>query len=76
MLYLIYQGNHPDLAYKGGQGPIIHLEADLKRSVAWAQIHHRSWAFTLSNAGAFYFEDRCNIAQLDEIDWHAVQILK
>ena len=25
MLYLIYQGNHPELTYRGGQGPIIHL---------------------------------------------------
>lgn len=73
MLYLIYQGNHPDLAYTGGQEPIIHLEADLNRSVAWAQQHQRSWAFTLSNAGAYYFEDRCDLARLDEIDWQAVQ---
>jgi hypothetical protein len=73
MLYLIYQGNHPDLAYTGGQGPIIHLEADLHRSVAWAQQYQRCWAFTLSNAGAYYFEDRCDLARLDEIDWHAVQ---
>ncbi|OPY88469.1 MAG: hypothetical protein A4E72_01335 [Syntrophus sp. PtaU1.Bin208] len=36
MLYLIYQGNHPDLDYRGGQGPIVHLEADLHASVAWA----------------------------------------
>lgn len=73
MLYLIYQGNHPDLSYRGGQGPIIHLEADLKRSVVWAQQHQRAWAFTLSNAGAVYFEDRCDLSQLNEIDWQAVQ---
>lgn len=36
MLYLIHQANHPDLAYRGGQSPILHLEADLKQSVAWA----------------------------------------
>jgi hypothetical protein len=29
-------------------------------------------SFTLSNAGARYFEDRANLAQLDEIDWEAV----
>lgn len=33
----------------------------------------RLWAFTLSNAGARYFEDRCDLAQLDEVDWTAVQ---
>ncbi len=73
MLYLIYQANHPELAYRGGQEPIIHFEADLHAVAAWAQANSRRWAFTLSNAGARYFEDRCNLAQLDEIDWDAVQ---
>jgi hypothetical protein len=73
MLYLIYQGNHPDLTYTDGQGPIVHLEADLQRSVTWAQQNQKRWAFTLSNAGAFYFEDRCNLAELIEINWNAVQ---
>jgi hypothetical protein len=73
MLYLLHQGNHPELAYRDGQGPIIHLEADLRNAVAWAQQHGRRWAFTLSNAGARYFEDRANLAQLNEINWNAVQ---
>src|SRR3972149_1524410 len=25
MLFLIFQGNHPELQYRGGQEPIIHL---------------------------------------------------
>lgn len=37
MLYLICQANHPELEYRGGQGPIVHLEADLRRAVAWAK---------------------------------------
>lgn len=73
MLYLIYQGNHPDLTYRGGQGLIIHLEADLQSVVAWANQHGQRWAFTLSNAGSRFFEDRCDVAQLNEIDWNAVQ---
>src|SRR5690606_4683162 len=36
MLYVIYRGNHPDLTYRGGQGPILHLEADLEETLAWA----------------------------------------
>jgi hypothetical protein len=75
MLYLIYQGNHPDLEYRGGQAPILHLEADLHATVAWAQAQQRRWAFTLSNAGSYFFEDRCDLACLDEIDWAAVQAL-
>ncbi len=73
MLYLIYQGNHPDLEYKGGQGPIIHLEADLGDSIKWAERNNLRWAFTLSNAGSYYFEDRCDLKKLKEINWQAVQ---
>lgn len=73
MLYLIHQGNHPDLGYRGGQGAIIHFEADLHAVAAWANRQSRRWAFTLSNAGSRFFEDRCDLAQLDEIDWNAVQ---
>jgi hypothetical protein len=32
----------------------------------------KRWAFTLSNAGAYYFEDRCNLRELNEINWNAV----
>ena len=73
MLYVISQRNHPELAYRGGQDPIVHLEADLYQTVAWANKHGKRWAFTLSNAGASYFEDRCELTQLDEINWNAVQ---
>ncbi len=72
MLYLIYQGNHPELAYRGGREPIIHFEADMNAVVAWADAQPRRWAFTLSNAGARYFEDRSDLGQLGEIDWNAV----
>jgi hypothetical protein len=73
MLYLIHQANHPELAYRGGQEPIIHLEADLRDTVTWADTQNHRWAFTLSNAGAYYFEDRADLANLGEIDWIAVQ---
>ncbi|QJD28559.1 type II toxin-antitoxin system toxin DNA ADP-ribosyl transferase DarT [Methylococcus geothermalis] len=73
MLYLIHQGNHQELAYRGGQGPILHFEADLHATVAWANAQSVRWAFTLSNAGSNYFEDRSDLAHLYEIDWTAVQ---
>lgn len=72
MLYLLYMGNHPELSYKGGQGPILTLEAELQATVAWAQAQGRRWAFSLSNAGAGYAEFRSSLAQLDEIKWNAV----
>jgi hypothetical protein len=41
--------------------------------VAWAQANDQRWAFSLSNAGSYYFEDRSDLANLDEINWAAVQ---
>jgi hypothetical protein len=76
MLYLLHRGNHEGLSYRDGQEPIIHLEADLRATVAWATNNKLRWAFTLSNAGARYFEDRCDFVHLDEIDWDAVQANK
>jgi hypothetical protein len=73
MLYLIHQANHPELTYRGGQTPIIHLQADLHNVVNWANQQKRRWAFTTSNAGSYYFEDRCDLNQLNEIDWQSVQ---
>ena len=73
MLYLLYQRNYHDLSYRGGQGPIVHLEADLAATVAWAKSNSLRWAFTLSKAGAYYFEDRADLTQLDQVDWTAVQ---
>jgi hypothetical protein len=72
MLYLIYQRNHPDLEYRGGQAPIIHLESDLMQTIRWAEAQGQRWAFTLGNAGSRYFEDRSDLNQLGEIDWNAV----
>lgn len=73
MLYLLYQGNHPELGYRDGQDLIVHLEVDLNKVVAWANKQDRRWAFTLSNAGSRFFEDRNDLAHLTEIDWTAVQ---
>ncbi len=72
MLYLVHQANHPELTYRGGQGPILHLEFDLHAVVQWADANNKRWAFTLSNAGARYFEDRSDLNQLCEINWNAV----
>jgi hypothetical protein len=72
MLYLIYMGNHPDLAYTGGQGPVVHLEADLQLVITWATAQSRRWAFSLSNAGSAYASFRNDVAHLNQIDWSAV----
>lgn len=72
MLFLIHKNNHPELDYHGGQEPIVHLEADLYNSITWAEENKLRWAFTLSNAGSYYFEDRSSISALKEINWEAV----
>ena len=72
MLYLLYQANHQDLTYRGGQGPIVHLEADLHEVVAWAQEQDCRWAFSLSNAGSYYVEILNRLEQLDQINWGAI----
>jgi hypothetical protein len=71
MLYLIYARNH-ELTYKGGQGPIVHLQADLAAVVEWAESKDRRWAFSLSNAGAYGVEFRNDLDQLNEVNWPAV----
>jgi hypothetical protein len=72
MLYLIYMGNHPELVYRGGQGPILHLEADFHESVAWSDSVPRRWAFALTNAGARYTQFRNDVADLNDLDWDAI----
>jgi ssDNA thymidine ADP-ribosyltransferase, DarT len=72
ILYLIHRANHEELSYIDGQEAIIHLESDLRMAVAWADDANQRWAFTASNAGAYYFEDWCDLKHLDEINWDAV----
>ena len=45
----------------------------MRATVAWAEEQDLRWVFTLSNAGARYFEDRSDLGHLDEIDWDAVE---
>lgn len=73
MLYVIYRKVDPELAYRGGQDPIIHLEADLAQTVEWAEDEGLRWAFTDANAGGFHPRDWCGLAQLAQINWNVVQ---
>lgn len=72
MLYVIHMANHPELAYRDGQGPILHLEGDLHDVIRWANRSGRRWAFSLSNAGAYYAEFYSTEADLDRLDWEAI----
>jgi hypothetical protein len=72
MLYLLHKGNHVDLTYKGGQTPIVHLEADLRVVVEWANGNARRWAFSKGNAGARYAEFLNDMGRLDDLHWEAI----
>ena len=63
----IHRANHPEVAYRGGQDPIVHLEADLGEVVDWANASQRRWAFTPSNAGAAYAQFRAQVDRLHEV---------
>ena len=73
MLYVIYRATDPDLSYRGGQESVLHLEANMRQAVAWADARGQRWAFTSSNAGSYRFEDYADLARLDELDWAAIQ---
>ncbi|HXN45576.1 MAG TPA: DUF4433 domain-containing protein [Bryobacteraceae bacterium] len=72
MLYLLYKGNHVDLSYRGGQRPILHLEADVREVVAWANSRRRRWAFSNGNAGTRYTQFFGDVRQLGQLDWKAI----
>lgn len=74
MLFILHRSNHHEVDYHGGQDPIIHLQVDLHAAVSWAQAQGTRWACSVRNAGVEYgagFFDQ--LAQLDRIDWAAVQ---
>jgi len=41
MLYIIHKANNPELGYTGGQGPIVHLEADMAATIEWANTNRQ-----------------------------------
>ena len=72
MLFVIHKANHPRLTYRGGQNPIIHLQADMYKTIEWIENQKCRWAFSTSNAGSYYFKNYCDLSQLGEINWDAV----
>ncbi|MGI0080551.1 MAG: type II toxin-antitoxin system toxin DNA ADP-ribosyl transferase DarT [Nitrososphaerales archaeon] len=72
MLYILHKDNHPDLAYHGGQRPIVHLQADLRMVLKWAETEPRRWTFSKCNAGARYADFHNDPALLGGLDWGAI----
>ncbi len=72
MLYMFRQNNHPDIEYKGGQEPIVHLVFKMMDVIDWANQKERRWAFTDSNAGSRYFNDYCDLLYINRLNWNAI----
>src|SRR5688572_32339603 len=72
MLYILHRGNHPDLNYTEGQGPIVHLQADLHAVIEWAHSNGKRWAFSDRNAGAYFAKFYTGVDQLGEVNWGAI----
>jgi len=72
MLYMFHKSNSLDITYRGGQEPIVHLVASMHHTVEWADNNNLRWAFTDSNAGSYYFHDYADLAQLNMVNWNAV----
>ena len=70
MLYVLHKEN------QDGQTPIAHLLSDMHITKEWAERNGLRRAFTLSNAGSLYVEDRSDHDALGEIDWKAVAAKK
>ncbi|BAZ16438.1 hypothetical protein NIES4071_83150 [Calothrix sp. NIES-4071] len=73
MLYILHKANHPELSYKGGQVPIVHLEADFYTVVNWANTEGVRWAFSNGNAGAYITNFYKETADIIYLDWSAIQ---
>ena len=74
MLYILYMGNHSGIDYREGQEPIIHLQADLKVAVEWANDNSIRWAFSDINAGSFPAQFYNNLALLNKVvKWPAIE---
>jgi hypothetical protein len=71
MLYILYMGNHPDISYREGQGPIVHLQADLMASIQWAEKHKVRWAFSDRNAGERIANFYNDVNKFNRVNWPA-----
>lgn len=73
MLFMIHCQTHPELSHLGGQDSIVHLEADLYKTIRYADSNNYRWAFTNSNASSIYCDSWNSLQDLDKINWDAVQ---
>ena len=71
MLYILHRGNHPDLKYRGGQAPVLHLQADLHATVKWVN-KNRHVGVQQYKRGSLLRRLFQNLDRLSEVNWSAV----
>ena len=74
MLHMIAEGKERDLIYRGGEDPILHLQADLHKTIEWAEADGRRWAITTGNAGESEFDDFSAAEDLELIEWDRLDL--
>jgi hypothetical protein len=72
MLYVISKQNHPNVAFRDGQAPVVHLESNLQEVVDWAIGQQQPWAFTDINAANRAADFYNALPDLDKLDWGAI----
>ncbi len=72
MLYILHKANHPEVTYRGGQSPIVHLQCDLDAVIGWAEHHGVKWACSDRNASAEVAMFQKRRADLTVVNWPAV----
>ncbi|MEW4526411.1 DUF4433 domain-containing protein [Maioricimonas sp. JC845] len=72
MLYILHRANHPELDYRGGQRPIVHLQADLQKVLEQADADGVRWAFSDRNAAARFAKFYNRREDLKQLDWTAI----
>jgi hypothetical protein len=72
MLFILHKANNPELTYRGGQQPIVHLEADLNTAMTWANANAVRWAFSNGNAAAYITAFYRDPTDLVNLDWVAI----
>lgn len=73
MLYVISKRNHPNVAFQGGQDPVVHLMADMHEVIRWADASEKPWAFSDINAANRAAEFYCDLDDLGKLNWNAIQ---
>ena len=72
MLYILRMGNHPDVIYRGGQQPIVHLQADFHQVITWANSNAALGLSAVAMQAPTSPVSTTILPNFGEIDWEAV----